>query len=278
MWGAHSWNPMAYHPQLELVYIPVIDVPTVVTGYDNGDFVDTLEMLTEVDGRPFSPGKLVAWDPVANRPRWTVDHDLPFNGGVLATAGNLVFQGDAFGRFSAYAADSGEKLWSVATGSNITAAPVSYSLNGKQYVLVPVGAGGGVQFVYPQMHAGKQIHGPTRLMAFALNEKTPIPSLRAESRPLPPQPELDASPEELERGREVFSRECKGCHGNNAVARFGGSVPDLRYATADTHAAWHGIVVGGALQMNGMPRFELGIEDSEAVRKYVLSQSLSISE
>ncbi|MDH3480064.1 MAG: PQQ-binding-like beta-propeller repeat protein, partial [Gammaproteobacteria bacterium] len=87
MWGAHSWNPMAYHPQLQLVYIPVIDVPTVVTGYDNGDFVDTLEMLTEVDGRPFSPGKLVAWDPVANRPRWTVDHDLPFNGGVLATAG-----------------------------------------------------------------------------------------------------------------------------------------------------------------------------------------------
>ncbi|MDH3480990.1 MAG: c-type cytochrome, partial [Gammaproteobacteria bacterium] len=239
---------------------------------------DTLEMLTEVDGRPFSPGKLVAWDPVANRPRWTVDHDLPFNGGVLATAGNLVFQGDAFGRFSAYAADSGEKLWSVATGSNITAAPVSYSLNGKQYVLVPVGAGGGVQFVYPQMHAGEQIHGPTRLMAFALNEKTSIPSPRAESRPLPPQPELDASPEELERGQQVFSRECKGCHGNNAVARFGGSVPDLRYATADTHAAWHGIVIGGALQINGMPRFELGIEESEAVRRYVLSQSLSISE
>lgn len=278
MWGAHSWNPMAYHPQLELVYIPVIDVPTVVTGYDNGDFLDTLEILTEVDGQPFSPGKLVAWDPVENRPRWTVDHDLPFNGGVLATAGNLVFQGDAYGRFNAYAADSGEKLWSVATGSNITAAPVSYALGDRQYVLVPVGAGGGVQFLYPQMHAGEQVRGPTRLMAFALGEKTPMPSVRADSRPLPPQPELDASPEELERGRQIFSWECKGCHGNNAVARFGGSVPDLRYATADTHAAWHGIVIGGALQMNGMPRFELSIEESEAVRNYVLSQSLSISE
>ncbi len=278
MWGAHSWNAMAYHPQLKLVYIPVIDVPTIVTGYDDGDFLDTLEMLTEVDGQPFSPGKLVAWDPVKNKPRWTVAHDLPFNGGILATAGNLVFQGDAYGRFNAYAADNGQKLWSVATGSNITAAPVSYSLDGKQYVLVPVGAGGGVQFVYPQMHAGDHVRGPTRLMAFALDSDLPMPLVKVEPRTLPTQPELKASAEELETGQQIFSWECKGCHGKNAVARFGGSVPDLRYATADTHSAWHGIVIGGALQVNGMPRFELSIEESEAVRNYVLSQSLSISE
>lgn len=278
MWGAHSWNAMAYHPQLKLVYIPVIDVPTIVTGYDDGDFLDTLEMLTEVDGQPFSPGKLVAWDPVKNKPRWTVAHDLPFNGGILATAGNLVFQGDAYGRFNAYAADKGQKLWSVATGSNITAAPVSYSLDGKQYVLVPVGAGGGVQFVYPQMHAGDHVRGPTRLMAFALDSDMPMPLVKVEPRTLPTQPELKASAEELETGQQIFSWECKGCHGKNAVARFGGSVPDLRYATADTHSAWHGIVIGGALQVNGMPRFELSIEESEAVRNYVLSQSLSISE
>jgi len=278
MWGAHSWNPMAYHPQLKLVYIPTIDVPTIVTGYDNGDFLDTLEMLTVVDGKPFDPGKLVAWDPVQNKPRWTVGHDLPFNGGVLATAGNLVFQGDAHGRFNAYAADSGEALWSVATGSNITAAPVSYSVAGKQYVLVPVGAGGGVQFSYPQMHAGDQVQGPTRLMAFALESDLPMPSVKVEPRTLPTQPELKADAEELEAGRQIFSWECKGCHGKHAIARFGGSVPDLRYATSETHATWHGIVIGGALQMNGMPRFELSIEQSEAVRNYVLYQSLSISE
>ena len=278
MWGAHSWNPMAYHPKLELVYLPVIDVPTIVTGYDHGDFLDTLEMQTVVDGMPFAPAKLVAWDPVQNKPRWTVAHDLPFNGGVLATAGNLVFQGDAHGRFNAYAADDGDKLWSVSTGSNITAAPVSYSLDGKQYILIPVGAGGGLQFVYPQMHAGDEVRGPTRLMAFALDSETPMPPVKVEPRPLPPQPKLEASPEELESGRRIYSWECKGCHGKNAVARFGGSVPDLRYATADTHAAWHGIVIGGALQFNGMPPFQLTIEESEAVRKYVLSQSRSISE
>ncbi len=169
MWGAHSWNAMAYHPQLELAHIPVIDVPTIVTGCEDGGFDDTLEMLTEVEGKPFSPGKLVAWDPVESKPRWTVGHDLPFNGGLLATAGNPVFQGDAHGRFNAHAADSGDRLWSVATGSNITAAPVSYSLGGKQYILVPVGAGGGIQFVYPEMHAGDEVRGPTRLMAFALD-------------------------------------------------------------------------------------------------------------
>ena len=123
----------------------------------NGDYDDTLEMQTVVDGKPFSPGKLVAWDPVKSEARWTVAHDLPFNGGILATAGNLVFQGDAFGRFNAYTADSGRKAWSIATGSTVSAAPVSYSIDDQQYVLVPVGAGGGVQFVYPQMHAGDQV-------------------------------------------------------------------------------------------------------------------------
>lgn len=276
MWGAHSWNAMAFHPDLKLVYIPVIDVPSIVSGYDNGDFDDTLEMRTVVDGKPFSPGKLIAWDPVKNEARWTVGHDLPFNGGLLTTAGNLVFQGDAFGRFNAYTADSGQKAWSVATGSSVSAAPVSYSVDGRQYVLIPVGTGGGVQFVYPEMHAGDQVKGPTRLMAFALEGDSAMPALAAGTRSLPPQPKLEASTEKIDAGRQLFNWECKGCHGKNAVARFGGSVPDLRYASAETHAAWQGIVRGGALQPNGMPRFELSSEDVELIRNYVLSRALQL--
>ena len=276
MWGAHNWNPMAYHPGLQLVYIPVIDVPTIVTDYEDGDYEDTVEMQTEVDGKPFAPGKLLAWDPVANKRRWSVDHDLPFNGGVLATAGNLVFQGDAHGRFSAYRADSGERVWSVLTGSNITAAPVSYSVDGQQFVLVPVGAGGGLQFLYPAMHAGEEANGPTQLMAFALGADIPMPDTGVAVRPLPPQPDLDATPLQIEQGRQLYSWECMFCHGDNAVARAGGSVPDLRYANEETHAQWHGIVIGGALHMNGMPRFELSTEESEALRQYVLSRSLEL--
>ena len=278
MWGAHSWNAMAYSPQLQLVYIPVIDVPSVITDYKDGDFDDTLEMRTEVDGKPFSPGKLVAWDPVENRRRWTVAHDLPFNGGVMATAGNLVFQGDAFGRFSAFAADSGRKLWSVATGSNITAAPVSYLIRERQYVLIPVGAGGGVQFSYPEMHRGAKVKGPTQLMAFALDAETPMPDAHFDTRVLPPQPALDATAKELESGRQIYSSDCKGCHGKNAVARYGGSVPDLRYATAETHSAWHAMVIGGSLREGGMPRYDMSVEQSEAVRQYVLSRSVELRE
>ena len=276
MWGSHSWNPMAWHPQHRLIYIPVVDVPSVVTDYSDGDFNDTLEMFTKVDGQPFSPGKLVAWDPAAQQARWTVHHDLPFNGGLLATAGNLVFQGNAQGRFVAYAADSGDTLWSVATGSAITAAPVSYAVADRQYVLVPIGAGGGVQFSYPQMHATDEAQGPTRLLAFSLDGKSELPQPAITRRTLPAQPELEASAAAVEKGRQVFALNCKGCHGKNAVARYGGSVPDLRYASMETHTAWHGVVIGGAKRVNGMPGFEFSVEDSEAVRNYVLSRSAEL--
>lgn len=276
MWGAHSWNAMAYHPGLQLVYIPVIDVPTIVTDYENGDFSDTLELTTRVDGEVFDPGKLVAWDPVTNSQRWSVGYDLPFNGGVLATAGNLVFQGDAHGHFNAYRASDGKRAWSVATGSNITAAPVSYAVDGQQYVLVPVGAGGGVQFVYPELHAGDEVGGPTQLMAFALGETASLPAIQVPRPSLPDQPKLEASAQEIESGRALFDWNCKGCHGQNAVARAGGSVPDLRYATKETHADWYEIVHDGARRDRGMPSFDLDAEEIEAVRKYVLSRSLEM--
>ncbi len=277
MWGAHSWNAMAWHPGHELVYIPVIDVPSIITEYEDGDFLETLELTTEVDGKPFDPGKLVAFDPKAGKRRWTVGYDLPFNGGVLATAGNLVFQGDAHGRFNAYKADSGQKLWSVTTGSNITAAPVSYAIDGRQYVLVPVGAGGGLQYVYPEMHGGERVQGPTRLMAFALGDAETIPDISAARRPLSKQPELDASADEIELGRLIYHVECQGCHGKNAVARFGGTVPDLRYATMDTHTDWQAIVREGTRRGQGMPQFELTRGAIEATRVYVLSRSRALS-
>ena len=128
------------------------------------------------------------------------------------------------------------------------------------------------------MHAGDQVKGPTRLMAFALEGDSAMPSLSAGTRSLPSQPELEASAEEIEAGRQLFNWECKGCHGKNAVARFGGSVPDLRYANAETHAAWQGIVLGGALQHNGMPRFELSSENAELIRNYELSRALQLRE
>jgi quinohemoprotein ethanol dehydrogenase len=276
MWGAHNWNPMAYHPGLGLSYVPVIDAPSVIEPRGDGSFKDDTVVFTEVDGEPFAPGKLVAFDPVSQSIRWTVEHELPYNGGAMATAGNLVFQGNATGRFEAYAADTGELLWSVHTGSAINAAPASYSLDGTQYVLIPVGAGGGVQFYYPDMHASADAKGPTRLMAFSLGGKSALPGPITDQRILPDQPELDADADTIALGAALYDGYCKNCHGAYGVARHGGSVPDLRFAAMETHLAWNGIVIGGALRMNGMPGFDLDTADADAIRKYVLSLSEQI--
>jgi quinohemoprotein ethanol dehydrogenase len=276
MWGAHSWNPMAWHPGERLAYIPVVDIPSVATYHGGDDYRDTLEMLTEVDGKPFSPGKLVAWDPLSQSARWSVEREFPFNGGVLATGGGLVFQGDALGAFEAYSAADGKLMWRVLTGSAITAAPVSYSVNGKQHVLIPVGAGGGVQFAYPELHAGDRPQGPTRLMAFTLGTDREVPAVVVAQRQLPGQPALKAYAGEIAAGRLLYARNCASCHGKNAVSRFGGSVPDLRYSSSDVHAAWPAIVIGGARSAMGMPPAELDLAEAEAIRHYVLSLSLAL--
>ena len=273
MWGAHSWNPMAFSPETGLLYIPVIDIPSEITYHGNGELTDTLVMVTEIDGKPFAPGKLVAWDPVSQQARWTVPHELPFNGGVLATAGDLVFQGDAFGEFAAFDATSGRKLWSVATGTGIGAAPASYLQDGVQYVLLPAGTGGGVQYAYPELHAADRARGATRLIAFSLEGGGTLRTPEAAARKLPEQPELEATNVEIGSGRTLYASHCAGCHGKHAVARFGGSVPDLRYATSEVHATWHAIVLGGSRRPQGMPMLDLSAEESEAIRTYVLSLS-----
>jgi quinohemoprotein ethanol dehydrogenase len=273
MWGAHGWNPMAFHPGHALSYIPVIDAPALMSGDGGGE---DIVMLTEVDGRPHAPGKLVAFDPETGSVRWSVDHDLPFNGGLMATAGNLLFQGTAGGRFEAYAADTGARIWSVQTGSAINAAPASYSLEGEQYVVIPIGAGGGLQFQYPEMHATEASRGPTRLLAFSLEGKRTLGGPEVAERPLPGQPEFEAAPESVQHGSALYDGYCKMCHGSKAVARFGGSVPDLRYADSGTHEAWDAIVIGGSKRANGMPAMEISGEESEAIRHYVLSRSEEI--
>jgi PQQ-dependent dehydrogenase (methanol/ethanol family) len=274
-WGAHSWNPMAFHPQLGLTYIPTIDLPSEIDNQGNSEDV---VMVTEVDGRPHAPGKLVAFDPATQRIRWSVDHSLPYNGGLMATGGNLVFQGDAQGEFVAYAADTGERLWSVQTGSAINAAPASYAIGDEQYIVIPIGVAGGLQYRYPDMHAANRAQGPVRLMAFSIGGDSALPDISTEMPVLPDQPALEASADMIAAGGALYAEHCRSCHGPAGVARFGGTVPDLRYANAETHATWHGIVVGGARAANGMPTVDVSVEDSEAIRNYVLSLSEAIRE
>lgn len=114
------------------------------------------------------------------------------------------------------------------------------------------------------------------MLAFSLTGRAEMPPKVVRTRELPEQPEMTASAEVIATGKQIYGWECAFCHGKDVVARVGGGPTDLRYANSATHAAWHGIVVGGDLRAGGMPAFELSVEDSEAVRAYVLSQAAEL--
>jgi quinohemoprotein ethanol dehydrogenase len=191
---------------------------------------------------------------------------------VLATAGNLVFQGTAAGRFEAYSADAGVPLWSYATQSPITAAPVSFMHGGHQYVLVGTGAGGGLRASYPEFSASPDARGPSRLLAFRRGGRTELPPLPA-PRPPPAPPPFTATPEQLAAGAELYRENCSGCHGKHARAMVPSSIPDLRYASGERHAQWQAIVIGGALRSRGMLPAGIDAADAEAIRLYVLTEA-----
>ena len=163
-WTVHNWFPMSYSAQTGLVYLPLTD----------------LLGRTSPTGENVLGGRLLAWDPVKQSTRWSVEQPLQVNGGVLSTAGNLVFNGEATGEFAAYAADSGSKVWSIKTGSAIQATPVSFKANGDQYVVVPVGMGSGSRNFNRGSNLGtpESKRGPARLLAFKLGAKTPFPMPR----------------------------------------------------------------------------------------------------
>jgi quinohemoprotein ethanol dehydrogenase len=167
----------------------------------------------------------------------------------------------------------------MATGTAITAAPVSHLVDGRQHVLIPVGAGSAMQFAYPSYHAGPKALGPTRLLSFSLDGKATLPAFDPAPPALPELLPLTAGAEDIDLGGRLFQdRGCSGCHGKNAVARAGGSVPDLRYATPEIHLQWPGIVIGGARSASGMPAHELSAAESEAIRSYVLSRAHALAE
>ena len=243
----HAWFPMGYNAQTGLVYIPAYEI----LGRSNGQGTGNL-----------AHGKLVAFDPIKQAPRWVVTLPLSVNGGVLATAGNLVFHGDASGQFSGYAADSGKKVWSVKTGSAIQSVPVTYTVNGEQYVLMPIGLGGGFRLFgrASDMATLESKRGPASLLAFKLGGKVPLSSTPAYIPDVPKPPEQTASPETIQRGARVYTKFfCHKCHSPEADGSgawsLDGEVPDLRYMPPGVHQRFNAIVLGGSNQRNGMPKY-----------------------
>jgi len=277
--GAHNWHPMAFSPQTGLVYIPTLDnawpyIPKrdfryVRGAFNTGEDYPALARWVRYFVPFCSPSHLTAWDPVRQRLVWRVAHDHPVNGGVLATAGGLVFQGNGSGVFAAYAADSGEKLWESRVGIGVMAPPVSYAVGGEQYVAVMAGIGG-----TPALnHASIGYQNDGRLLAYKLDGGAPLPPVVAREPGRVDAPPLSADAETLARGQERYSTLCARCHGFEA--RGTGFLPDLRHSARDVHAAWDAIVRGGALESRGMASFAdlLDAEAARAIHAYVVAQA-----
>jgi len=278
-WAVHNWWHMSFSPLTSLVYIPASDLRT---GVELGERPETW-------GRAFA-GKLVAWDPVLGRARWAVEHQLATNSSVLSTGGNVVFQGEGTGEFAAYAAGSGEKLWSIQTGSAVDATPVSYSIDGVQYVIVPVGWGSASRLFGPAsvMATPQSKRGPSRVLAFKLGGSVPFPVPPDEVPRVPEPPRQTFSHAMIREGQQLYETHlCSGCHSpgldGSGAWTVGGAIPDLRYAPREVHRDWRASVLEGTHRANGMLPFgvdqhfpevaKLSPRQADAIHAYVIDEA-----
>jgi PQQ-dependent dehydrogenase (methanol/ethanol family) len=283
IFGGHNWQPMAFDPATGLVYIPAIEAtysyfadPGFVytpgrfnTAEDMKRGAATVEGFEDMRLALCSPSRVLAWDPVKREKVWEVRNGTAVPGGLLATAGGLVFQGNGSGRFLAHDAATGRELWSAPVGVGIMAAPVSYAIDGEQYVAVLAGVGGSLGVHFHELPAAND----GRLLVFKLGAKAAMPAVPA----LPVQkveaPVLEASPEAIVRGRDAYADWCVMCHGFGVKS--GGIHPDLRFASAEVHAQWIDIVLGGTRADKGMASFAdaLTPEQARDVQAYVISRA-----
>ena len=283
--GGHNWYPMAFHPSTGLVYVPARE-GSVYLGAPNKNWKSNPTLwnrgedaayngpvLQKALASPPMTGHLIAWNPVEQREAWRADLPLVESGGVLATGGNLVFQGRSDGVLCAYRATDGKKVWEFDAGTGVMAPPVTYLLDGVQYVTVMVGWGGAAGLV--NLPGGGPVkRGFGRVLTFALggNAKLEVPPF-GQSGPPSPAIHINATPAALREGNVLYVRYCFYCHGAGVVS--GSGIPDLRYTTAETHHQFQSIVLEGARESRGMPSFKDALKPDEvrAIQAYVLSRA-----
>ena len=287
--GAHNWHAMSFDAARRLVYFGSHDLPFLYampeeyreTGlykrrenqFNLGvEFGKLDRMVAESAEQPQETGFLNAFDPLTGEKKWVVKQTFAWNGGVLATAGDLVFQGAQTGNLVAFDSDTGEVRWQRDLYSSMVAPPITYSHEGRQYLAILTGASGG------DVGSADDLYGSTgRLVVFTLGGKTqlPAPTLRDRSYPVPPA--LTASTEDIERGEVLFGDICSTCHSPGGFSTQGG-VPDLRRMSVETHAQFDAIVLGGSKRDLGMDSFAdlLDSEDNERIRQYLIGRTIEI--
>jgi quinohemoprotein ethanol dehydrogenase len=262
--GAHGLQSMSYSPRSGLVYIPEMQlgshfhkgIPPLPGAFALGD----LSMKGHIaDPQQDDHGALLAWDPVVQKARWRVVQPTIWNGGVVSTAGDLVFQGTGDGNLHAYDATSGHEVWHFNTGLGIIAPPMTYSVRGKQYVSVLVGYGGSAAVWGQFMEAGWKFNAPRRLLTFALDGKATL--FASAPADLTVNAVDDASqtfkPMDVAVGQSIYNLACAACHGLN-LRSAGAPAPDLRESRlALTQNGLWTVVHDGALISRGMPQLQM---------------------
>lgn len=301
--GARNWHPASFDPQTGLYYAAVLDIgnlmfmtpgqkPRVPRTMNNDaalilspdleaalpslpppvqDAVRTLPAFEEVKRQPVV-SELRAIDPLTGETRWAVPAaGWQDRGGVLTTAGGLLFQGSIDGSFNVYDQRDGTRLKTIDTGTSILAAPMTYEVDGEQYVAVMAAwGGGGFQFV-PRYAAAYQRGNQGRLLVFKLGGgDVPLPPELPPPRVAPePPPQLDGVSEAtLARGQGLYLRYCAACH----TFQHRSITPDLRRMRPGTHDSFQAIVLQGALVPRGMPRWDdvLTADDARAIHAYLI--------
>ena len=284
-YGAHNWQPMSFSAKTGLMYIPAQNIPAYfsaveevmyrVNRWNTGvDLNTNREPKSWVVARASMDaliyGELVAWDPIKKQRVWQVQHAKPSNGGILSTAGDLVFQGTWDGTFSAYDAYDGEKLWQYKSDSAVLAGPMTFELDGEQYVAVAQGSGGTVMItVGDELQRNKT--NQNKLLVFKkgqFNQTNPVANeelttIRALGHAANTDPDL------IKLGESIYHNNCASCHGINALSNY--VVPNLRYMSEQTHNDFASIVIGGTRTHKGMIGFyeTLGVGDVDAIHAYL---------
>jgi quinohemoprotein ethanol dehydrogenase len=280
--ASHTWHPMAYSPLTGLVYLSAQEQGDIYALADDFEFVyrrsnsgqdrrsqPELRARLMEEIRATEKGYLLAWNPVTQSEAWRVPYPHPGSGGVLATAGNLLIQGTINKTLAIYRADNGAKLWEMPIDQVPIAGPITYMIDGEQYIAINAGWGGSP--VYNLNNDGPFRTATAKLLVFKLGATgvtlPPMPPAVALPRP----PFLTASEAVVARGRDLYGESCVRCHGVDAV----GGVADLRWMTPETHAQFHEIVLGGILADKGMASFAdvLDEEEADAIHAYLIARA-----
>ncbi|MBT7641629.1 MAG: PQQ-dependent dehydrogenase, methanol/ethanol family [Rhodobiaceae bacterium] len=288
--GGHNWMAMSFNPNTGLVYIPAMESPLVFDvdhdfkatgrykyiegGWNTGiEFGRLLPLLGEHPDMPANKGYITAFDPLTGKTHWMREHSTHWNGGTLSTEAGLVFQGNGDGYFVAYDASTGEEVWKVNTYTSTIAPPITYAIDGEQYVAIQVGSGGAGLTDGSTTPASSKYGNFGRLLVFKLNGGQSIEEREHWAREIPEPPKMELKAEAIDHGMELYHEVCTFCHGIAVIGS--AALPDLRHMSEQTHRMFKEIVLGGVLEDRGMSSFadRLSEKDVDSIHAFIVARS-----